>query len=958
MIGELLVKINILLSRNPLKLFGGVTVLIGLLSFGVTRLSVTESIYATLPKGKAFQEFNHLVESKSLINQIVFSLEWNEEASEIDPSELVSVFKDSLSGHTLPFIANIITQRNDIQEKIYNYTLSHFPILIDSGYLNQITPQLQRDSVSKSVRNIKNQLLSPGAGFVKEFLLKDPVGITFPYFQKLNLENNSNGIVLEEGIMFDSEKKHIIITASTAYESGNSQADVALFNKMNTFQSIWNKTYPNHHVTYFGTFEIAARNALQIKKDTFYTSIVAVILILLLFFWYYKKRSVPLLLLLPGIFGGLFALGITGFIQPEISGISLAMGAVIFGILLDYSIHFFTHYRHTGSISQVIREVSAPLLTGSFTTILAFSALTFAKSKVLADFGFFATLGLIGASLFTVILLPVILQVFRFDFTTTHQKSPISWPSFQFNKKTKRIILLVITLLTGLFLYEAQFTQFDNSFENLSIHNQELKNRENELTGLNPIEEKRIYIFARDPSTEKASTINFQIYNKLQSLRDSQTVTHFNSTASFVVPHQVAQNRIRDWKIFWESNDRRNKLSGDLHRAAAQNGFEESAFSDFNLWLLDSIQPNSDDQILAEIGMQGLVDTTFHQTTFISPVTVPVKNLESVKTAIRSISGAEIFDRGELAESLLTMVKDDFNYILFVSAAIVFFTLLIVYGRIELALLTFIPMVISWIWILGIAAILGIKFNFVNVIITTFIFGLGDDFSIFVTDGLLTKYKTKKDSLNSYRSAILLSATTTMIGTGCLIFAKHPAIYSIAIISVLGIVCILIISFVVQPILFDLLIQNRVAKQKKPIPLLDFIISVNSFIYFFLGCLILHSHLVTILFLPISKKRKRSWINNSISFFAKTVIYSGPHVKKNLSGLENLNPQKPVIFIANHSSFLDILLTIMLNPKMVMMVKGWVYKSPFFGPIIRYAGYIYSDNGPEQKLRFCPKKIS
>jgi hypothetical protein len=28
-------------------------------------------------------------------------------------------------------------------------------------------------------------------------------------------------------------------------------------------------------------------------------------------------------------------------------------------------------------------------------------------------------------------------------------------------------------------------------------------------------------------------------------------------------------------------------------------------------------------------------------------------------------------------------------------------------------------------------------------------------------------------------------------------------------------------------------------------------------------------------------------INNSLSFYAKTVIYSGPHVKKNFSGLEN-----------------------------------------------------------------------
>jgi len=92
-------------------------------------------------------------------------------------------------------------------------------------------------------------------------------------------------------------------------------------------------------------------------------------------------------------------------------------------------------------------------------------------------------------------------------------------------------------------------------------------------------------------------------------------------------------------------------------------------------------------------------------------------------------------------------------------------------------------------------------------------------------------------------------------------------------------------------------------------------------------------------------------LNRSISFYAKTVIYSGPHVKKNFSGLENLQPDKPVIFIANHTSFLDILLAIMLNPKIVLMVKGWVYNSPFFGPIIRHAGYIYTDDGAEENVK-------
>ena len=58
-------------------------------------------------------------------------------------------------------------------------------------------------------------------------------------------------------------------------------------------------------------------------------------------------------------------------------------------------------------------------------------------------------------------------------------------------------------------------------------------------------------------------------------------------------------------------------------------------------------------------------------------------------------------------------------------------------------------------------------------------------------------------------------ATTTLIGTGTLIFAKHPAIHSISLVSVLGIVCILFISFVFQPVLFDFFVQKRIAKRRR-----------------------------------------------------------------------------------------------------------------------------------------------
>ena len=88
------------------------------------------------------------------------------------------------------------------------------------------------------------------------------------------------------------------------------------------------------------------------------------------------------------------------FFRDEVSGISIATGAVVFGIIMDFSFHFFTHLQHSKSITETIKEITVPLLTGAFTTIMAFAALLFTNSSVLQDFGLFAALSIAGAAFF------------------------------------------------------------------------------------------------------------------------------------------------------------------------------------------------------------------------------------------------------------------------------------------------------------------------------------------------------------------------------------------------------------------------------------------------------------------------------------------------------------------------------------------------------------------------------
>ena len=152
--------------------------------------------------------------------------------------------------------------------------------------------------------------------------------------------------------------------------------------------------------------------------------------------------------------------------------------------------------------------------------------------------------------------------------------------------------------------------------------------------------------------------------------------------------------------------------------------------------------------------------------------------------------------------SLTQRLSDDFDYIGLVCSLIVFIFLIFCFRSFWLAVIAFVPMALSWIWIFAIMQLFGIQFNIVNIILATFIFGQGDDYTIFIVEGLAYEHRTGKSILPQYRQSIILSAAIMLIGIGILVFAQHPAMHSLGTITLIGMTVTLIMATTIPPLLF------------------------------------------------------------------------------------------------------------------------------------------------------------
>ncbi len=928
------------------------TLFLGIVLFlvnGFFQLNINEDLYSVFPKSKEYKKFNTIIQENAINKQIIFSIDAHDDIDILE--EELDKLNTELTSKFNGRIDEIVIYRNVNEKKLINFLQKSAVLNFNDKDYIEIEKKLNKDSINLILKGVSEKLSGGNGFFLKSLFALDPLGLTFKELEKIKPEQGKQSYTVKDGLIYTKNEKRILFFASIIGDS----KDIKKLNELNLdlvhFKKIKNKS-SNINFDYFGTFQIAVENANQVKADTYLTSILSIGLILLLLVIYYRSILAPFFFVLPALFGLLSGMGMVGYLEPNISAISLATSSVLIGIVLDYTFHFFTHFKHTGDLLLTIKEISSPMIVGSFTTVAALAALLFAESVILQNFGLIALFTLLGSVIYTLLFQPVIFALLNLKIPTAIMQTK--------NKKMPKVILrlgfVFVGVVTCLSFLTGLNISFDADLNNLSFHSEELKKKEDFFTGINPGEEKKFYVITTQESYEKGKELNYQVYDSIISNREKLTVSELISTAPYLPPTKKINSQYAKWFSFWETKD--DLLKSQISEASQPLNLSKNAFNPFYKWIeKTTFNPSEGQELVEEIGLSKFSYFKNGKHTFITSIVLNRENLKECKSMLKTIPNVYILDISEMTELMLNSVQSDFNFLLIFSALLVFITLLLIYGRIELALFAFLPLVLGWIWILGITSFFNIQFNFVNIVITTFIFGLGDDFSIFTTDGLIQQYRTGSTSYKSYRSAIVLSGLTTIFGTGVLLFAKHPAINSIALISIVGISTIMFITLFLQPYIFNLFVFKRIKKNLNPITFFTLVYSIFLFSYFFIGSIVLSLFLIFILFpLPIKKVKKRAFLNFVISKLTKSVIYLGFHITKRIH-IENIDFSKPKIIVANHSSFLDILLVLMIHPKTLIMVKSWVYNSPVFGIFIRYAGFPYAKEGASMNLIEIQKRI-
>ena len=936
--------------------------ILGLCTLSALRMQYDEDISAFLPQSEESKRYSEVYNRLGQDRMAIFFESETEDPDHV--MDAMTAFGDIWAeADTAGLVPNLqVSADAGAVEEVFGFIRTHWPyFLTEADYARMDSLLAVPGYVEERMAENGRSFYSMGSSFTSQYLRSDPLGLFSPVLRRLEALNPTTRSRVEDGFLFTGDGRTGVVLFNSPFGSTESGRNADLKALTDTVKARTAAQFPDLRITSTGGPEVAVENASRIKKDSFLALALAAILIGIVLWLSYKRFTDVFWILVSILAGAVFALGIIALFKSSVSLIVLGIGSMIIGIAVNYPLHYVDHLKYQPDKRKALADQVNPLLVGNITTVGAFLSLLLLKAEALHDFGFIGAMMLVGTILFVLVFLPVFVpaasrprDTVKLDFDRHINLSP----------RARKWVFIGFLAVTALLWWLSRGIAFDADMHHINYMTPEQERGFAilEEMGASADGASTVYVVASGKTPEEALQCNEALAPLLQDA---------SGLGAFLPSKKEQAVRLARWNAFLEAHP---DLSDRIIDAGLKAGFTAHAFQPF-FDVLDEVWTVQDVEYFAPI--TGTLGTAMYLpgeekvqvVNYLKVKEIPgqagndekgqagndvgVGNDGGVGKVVSSLraslpEGAFCFTVKDVSGTLARMLSEDFDRIGLLCSVIVFFFLCLSLG-LTMGVTAFLPLAVGWIWILGTMRLFGLQFNIVNIILATFIFGQGDDYSIFITEGLMYEYATGKKILRSFKNAVVLSALIMFIGIGVLIVAKHPALRSLAAVTIVGMFTVVAMAYYLPPLVFRFLTTKKGQPRKVAWTIGRSLRTGYIFVVFLLAMLGL-SIWTFLLFLGGPTPRKREKYRRGLMKTARLAVKAIPGCPYTLSNPQGEDFSQPAMYICNHQSHFDVLPILALHPKVILLTNEWVWNSPFYGYLIRKAEFYPVMEGLEKNL--------
>lgn len=718
---------------------------------------------------------------------------------------------------------NLIENNLDKIEAGKEFVKSHIPTFFNESQFKQFDSLLSPQVLDSTMRNKSEQLaeLEYNGDFDKylqtlNFLGEDPAGLLTTLIPS-NGPELLGGVKFINGHLMSADSTVALSFVSISFNSLESDKCANLVKMIEKEAIRFEKDNPGVDVLFHGLPVNAAYNSRQIKTDVAVTIGISLLIICIIFGFVFRNKSTLPHLLAPIAWGAMFALSCLYWIQGTISLLAMGIGAVLLGVALSYCLHIITHYKYVSKPETVLRDQSTPVVLGCITTVGAFIALLFTESSLLKDFGIFATLSITGTVIFSLVFTPQFLRPERNKVSKRVFRTLNKINNYPFDRLV--VFRWILVAVCCVCIWASSSVGFDCDLRHIGYHDKEvIRSREVYANKFNNGNHS-LYFAAFADTRDKALENTAILTHALDSLKRHGKVCSYMDISQIFVPEKEQQKRLKEWNAYWVP-ERIETVKANVEAAARKHLGDNYYPGMFDPFFETISKDDYETGSLYDLGLlpdeivRNFIDEVSGKYLVMTSAVMPFECFEDVSLVLNGIPEVVVVDPNFYSTELVKVVNEDFNKVLGISSIFVLIILLISFKSAVLALIAFIPMSVSWYVVKGVMGLMGLDFNMINIVIATFIFGVGVDYSIFVMKGLIAQEKGSDGSLLvQHKTAIFLSAFMLIIALGSLLFATHPAINSVGFTTLVGMTSTVLLTYSIQPALFRFMTKFKFFKR-------------------------------------------------------------------------------------------------------------------------------------------------
>jgi predicted exporter len=644
---------------------------------------------------------------------------------------------------------------------------------------------LSDEGLASMARELKHQLALPTGVAVKRLAPEDP----WLLFKK-RLEELSSARVgsvrLDNGQFVSEDGLHAIIFLATRHSAFDSARQAPLERVIAAGFERVARDHEGIRLERSSVHRFALRSEQAIRADIQRISIASILAIIALFVVVYRSVRLMLLAFLPLLSGMIVATAVGLAVFGELHGLTLAFGATMIGVCIDYPVHYFTHHTvapdHKGPVGT-LRRVWVGLLLGALTTVAGFVGLAWTSFPGIREIGVFGSVGIAAALLSTRFLLPPLLP--RRPRPVRLQQALEGALSRLLARMRRRRTWLIGLLAAGIGLCIAGLPRLSwiddaTAFNRLEPGMLEEDRRVRDM--VSRVDAGRLVI-AVGSTEEEALVRNDAVHRRL-------TRAATEGVVGFASIHPVlysAKLQLRNLELLRSSP----RIEARTLEALAAEGFREEAFEGFRTALSEAPAPLTFDDLLgsALAPVARPFRITFGNEVAVLTFLRDVRDPAALTEHLAGLDGVHAWDQRAFLADAYGQYRQRISRLLLLGLLAVGAILLVRYRRPRLMAAAFVPALLAAGGTLAVMALCSIDVHIFHLMGLLMVLSIGVDYGVFLAES--TRYD---EGASATLLSLFIACVSTVFAFGLLGLSSNPALQAVGWTTGIGVLLSLVLA--------------------------------------------------------------------------------------------------------------------------------------------------------------------